>query len=66
MITVNQRDRVAWCEGMTVTELLTLMTYTYPHIIVSIDTVLVPYDTYNHTLVPDESDVRVVHLMAGG
>ena len=51
---------------MTVAELLTLMAYTYPHIIVSIDGILVPYDTYDHTLVPDESDVRVIHLMAGG
>ena len=66
MIIVNQRDRVAWHAGMTVAELLTFMTYTYPHIIVSINGVLVPYDTYDHTLVPDRSDVRVVHLMAGG
>jgi len=66
VITVNQRDRVAWHAGMTVAKLLTLMSYTYPHIIVSIDGVLVPYDTYDYTLVPDESDVRVVHLMAGG
>jgi thiamine biosynthesis protein ThiS len=66
VITVNQRDRVAWHAGLTVAELLTLMTYTYPHIIVSIDSVLVPYDTYDQTPVPDESDVRVIHLMAGG
>jgi len=66
VITVNQRDRVAWHAGMTVAELLTLMTYTYPHIIVSIDSFLVPYDTYDQTPIPDESDVRVIHLMAGG
>lgn len=66
MIIVNQRDRVAWRAGMTVSKLLALMTYTYPHIIVSIDGVLVPYDTYGQTRIPDESDVRVVHLMAGG
>ena len=51
---------------MTVAELLTLMTYTYPHIIVSIDSVLVPYGTYDQTPIPDRSDVRVIHLMAGG
>lgn len=51
---------------MTVAELLAAMTYTYPHIIVSIDGILAPYDTYDQTLIPDESDVRVIHLMAGG
>ena len=66
MIIVNRRDRVAWHEGMTVTELLSAMTYTYAHIIVSIDGVVVPYDTYDETLIPDKSDVRVIHLMAGG
>ena len=66
MITVNQRDYVAWHTGMTVTELLTLMTYTYPHVIVSIDSVLVPYGTYDQTPIPDRSDVRVIHLTAGG
>ena len=66
MITVNQRDRVAWHAGMTASELLATVTYTYPHIIVSIDAVLVPYDTYDQTPIPDESDVRLIHLMAGG
>lgn len=66
MITVNQRERVAWHAGMTIRELLTIMTYTFPHIIVSIDGVLVPYGTYGETLIPDEADVRVIHLMAGG
>jgi len=66
VITINQRDRVAWHAGMTVAELLATMAYTYPQIIVSIDGVLVPYDTYDQTPIPDESDVRVIHLMAGG
>ena len=66
MITINQRDRVAWHAGMAVAELLATITYTYPQIIVSIDGVLVPYGTYDRTPIPDESDVRVIHLMAGG
>ena len=51
---------------MTVAELLTLMTYTFPHIIVSIDGELVRREEYATRAIPDASDVRVVHLMAGG
>jgi len=66
VITVNQRDTVTWHEGMTVTDLLGAMKFTYPHIIVAIDGNLVPYDGYDHTLVPDGADVRVIHIQAGG
>ncbi len=66
MITVNQRDHVAWNEGMTVTDLLQVMNYTFPHIIVSINGHVVLPDRYETQTIPDESDVRIVHLIAGG
>ena len=66
MIIVNQRNRVTWYEGMTVTALLKAMNYTFPHIIVSINGIIVPRDAYETHTLPDEADVRVIHLMAGG
>ena len=66
MITVNKRERVDWFAGMTVQALLDMLKYTYPHIIVSIDGDLVNHDVYESTMIPDEADVRVIHLMAGG
>lgn len=42
------------------------MTYTFPQIIVTINGVVAPYNAHAETLVPDEADVRVIHLMAGG
>jgi sulfur carrier protein len=66
MILVNQRDHITWYDGMTITDLLERMNYTFPHIIVSIDGVIVPPDTYESQTLPDEADVRVIHLMAGG
>ena len=42
------------------------MSYTFPHIVVSIDGVVVRHDAYAETPVPDDADVRMIHLMAGG
>lgn len=66
MILVNRRDEVPWEEGMTVSCLLDRLRFSFPHIIVSIDGELVPREEYATRAIPDASDVRVVHLMAGG
>jgi sulfur carrier protein len=66
VITVNRRDSLLWHEGLTVQEILDAMSYTFPRVIVSINGVIVPHDAYVRTPVPDEADVRVIHLMAGG
>ncbi len=66
MITVNRRDRVLWREGMTVQDLLDTMAYTYPHVVVTVNGDLIAHDAYEEVKVPDDADVRVIHLMAGG
>jgi sulfur carrier protein len=66
MILVNRREEVVWEEGLTVSCLLDRFRFTFPHIIVSINGELVPRRDYATRQIPDDSDVRVVHLMAGG
>ena len=66
MITVNQRERIPWHEQLTVRELLSTLNYTHTHLIVSINGTLVPHDSYASTTIPDQAEVRVIHLMAGG
>lgn len=66
MIRVNNREEIEWREGMTVSDLLEYLNYTYHQIIVKVNDELVPresYDTYN---VPDGADVKAIHLIAGG
>ena len=65
-ITVNQRDVVAWRFGMTVSDLLREMNFTFPRVIVSINSTLVPHDACETTTIPAGANVRVIHLMAGG
>ena len=65
-VTVNRRDTVPWRHGMTVSDLLAEMRFTFPRVIVTIDDVRVPHDAYGTTLIPEGANVYVVHLMAGG
>jgi sulfur carrier protein len=66
MIRVNDRDEIAWEEGLTVSALLERFRYTFPHIIVKIDGEVVRRGKYPTRAIPDGADVWVIHLIAGG
>jgi thiamine biosynthesis protein ThiS len=66
MIHVNNRDEIAWEDGLTVSALLERFRYTFPHIIVKIDGIVVLPVEYPTRAIPDGADVHVIHLIAGG
>lgn len=66
MIRVNDRDELVWREGMTVSDLLERMGYSYHQIIVKVNGELVRRPAYDAYTLPDEADVKVIHLIAGG
>jgi thiamine biosynthesis protein ThiS len=63
---VNNRERIEWREGMTVSDLLEDLNYTYHHIIVKVNGQLVRRESYDTHVVPDGADVKAIHLIAGG
>lgn len=66
MIRVNNRDEIAWEEGLTVSALLEQFHYTFPHIIVKIDGQVIPPVEHSTCVISDGADVQVIHLIAGG
>lgn len=66
MIRVNGKFEVEWEEGMTVARLLERLRFSFPLVIVTVGGELVPREAYARYDVPDGSDVRVVHMTAGG
>ncbi|MBN1486261.1 MAG: sulfur carrier protein ThiS [Anaerolineae bacterium] len=66
MILVNQKHQVAWHKGITIRDVLKIMNYTYPHMAVRVNGTPVLDDQYDTYTIPDEADVRVIHLIAGG
>jgi len=65
MITVNS-DPIAWAKDMTISTLLDVCKYRYPMIMVKVNGQLVKRKEFETYVVPDESDVRVIHMMTGG
>lgn len=65
MIKVNGRV-FQWEEGMTVERLIHLKRFIYPRKIVRINEKIIAEEEYGSTVIHDEDDVKVIHLMAGG
>ena len=66
MITVNNRDKLEWREGMTVQDLLDEMGYSYSLITVTVNGTLINESEYDSHRIEDGSDVTVFHLAHGG
>jgi thiamine biosynthesis protein ThiS len=66
MIRVNDKFDVEWREGMTVNSVLEVLKFTFPMIIVSVNGKVVPRSEYGTTIIPDNAEVKVIHLVAGG
>ena len=66
VIRVNNRDEVEWEEGLTVSDLLGRFRYTFSHIIVKINGEVIPREEYPTRAIPNDADVQVIHLIAGG
>ncbi len=64
-ITVNG-DPLKWNEGMTVSDVIQVKKYTFKMLVVKIDGRLVKKDLWPETIIPEGSDVQVIHLMSGG
>jgi sulfur carrier protein len=65
MIKVNGKN-VDWHEGMTVSDALDAMGFTFYLITVTIDGDHVPQDDYATRTIPDGADVKAIHIHHGG
>lgn len=64
-ITVNG-NIIEWREGMTVTDVLSVMKYTFKLLVVHVNENNIKRDDWPKTLVPEGAEVKVIHLMSGG
>ena len=66
MIVVNRRDKLDWHVGRTVQSVLDEMGYDFVLLTVTVNGEHVPEDAYESHVVPDNADVRAIHLHHGG
>lgn len=66
MILVNNREKIEYRDGITVQDILSAMGWDYALIMVKVNGVFVPKEDYSSTAVPDEADVKAIHIAHGG
>jgi sulfur carrier protein len=59
-------DPLAWKDGMTVRDVLTLKRFTFPLLVITINDNIIDRKHYDTALIPNGANVKVVHLMSGG
>jgi len=65
MITVNN-DPMPHRPGMTVQDILDAKKYIFRMLAVSVNGQIIARRDYKTTVVPDEADVQVIHMISGG
>lgn len=62
---VNEKE-LPWQEGLVVNDALRLMNYTFKMLVIKLNGVLVKKADYDSTIIPENADVKVIHLISGG
>lgn len=65
MIKVNG-EPLEWFPGMTVRDAIREKNYVFPLLVVRINGRLVARKDYDKTMIPDEAEVDIIHLISGG
>jgi thiamine biosynthesis protein ThiS len=58
--------QMAWREGMTVSDLLEALKDPHPYAVVRINEHYVTQPNFDHTVVPDNAEVFLIPMIAGG
>jgi thiamine biosynthesis protein ThiS len=58
--------QMAWQEGMTVSDLLEALKDPHPYAVIRINKQYVTQPNFEHTLVPDDAEVFLIPMIAGG
>lgn len=64
-ITVNGKT-INWEKNMTIDRVLKVMNYTFKLIVVKVNSELVKKENYGKKIIPENAEVQVIHLIAGG
>ena len=64
-IKVNQ-ETIDWEKNLTIDRILKIMNYTFKMIVVKVNGELVKKEDYDTKIIPEEADVQIIHLIAGG
>ena len=58
--------QMAWRKGLTVSDLLDALKDSHPYAVVRINEQYVTQPNFEHTLIPDDAEVFLIPMIAGG
>jgi thiamine biosynthesis protein ThiS len=63
---LNDRQYEFFEEGITIKSVIEKMNYIYPKLVVRVNDVLIEKEDYEKTVLSENDDVKIYHLLAGG
>jgi thiamine biosynthesis protein ThiS len=64
-ITVN-KETIDWEENMTIDRILKIMNYSFRMIVAKVNGELISKENYKTKIIPENAEVQIIHLIAGG
>lgn len=59
-------NQLPWQEGLVVSDALKLMNYTFKMLVVKMNGELIKRENWQTTSIPENADLKVIHLISGG
>ncbi len=64
-IIVND-NLIDWQENLTINKILKIMNYSFKMLVIKVNGELIKKDEYGTKIVPENADVKIIHLISGG
>ena len=65
-ITLNNRPASFECDSLTMGDIMRIKKFTFKKIIVKVNNVIIEPAEYDKTIIKEDDNVMVLHLLAGG
>lgn len=65
IITLNNKP-YNWQENLTIDKILQAENYTFKMLVIKINGKLIKKDQYSQVVIPENADVKIIHLISGG
>ncbi|HPK60047.1 MAG TPA: sulfur carrier protein ThiS [Candidatus Cloacimonas sp.] len=59
-------QKLPWKEGLVISDALKMMNYTFKMLVVKLNGELVKRENWQTTSIPQNADLKVIHLISGG
>ncbi len=63
---LNDREFEHWKEGLTIQDVIDIMRFVYPRLVIKVNGKLIKKEEYSSFVLQENDDLKIYHLLAGG